>query len=183
MRDGSVIKSLGANVQPKGTFTLTRVKSASADVLAPNVPVNIVAEGTFSLHGITKTIAVPATLTYVPSSGPFSTMRPGNFVRMTATFDIKLADYNVDSQRSGVDAAGRRDRARDDQRSRQRCDTRRSGNLPAEGDQVSRQGTRRPVGSSRASRPANRRPRPSGKSDRRDCANPMRRTCMRGAPG
>jgi len=61
--------------------------------------VNIVAEGTFSLHGITKTIAVPATLTYVPSGGPFSTMRPGDFVRMTATFDIKLADYNVD--RSG----------------------------------------------------------------------------------
>jgi len=99
MRDGSVIKSLGANVQPKGTFTLTRVKSASAAVLAPNVPVNIVAEGTFSLHGITKTIEVPVTLTYVPSGGPFSTMRPCNFVRMTATFDIKLADYNVD--RSG----------------------------------------------------------------------------------
>ncbi len=99
MRDGSVRKSLGADVRPKGTFTLIKVKSASADVLAPNATVNIVAEGTFSLHGVTKTIEVPATLTYIPRGGPFSQMRPGNFVRMTAAFDIKLADYNVD--RSG----------------------------------------------------------------------------------
>src|SRR5215203_2967658 len=53
MRDGSVQKSLGANAQPKATFTLTRVKTASAGLLAPEVPVRIVAEGTFSLHGIT----------------------------------------------------------------------------------------------------------------------------------
>ena len=99
MRDRSVMKSLGAETQPKGTFTLTRVKTASADALSPNAAVTIVAEGTFSLHGITKTIEVPATLTYIPRGGPFSQMRPGNFVRMTAAFDIKLADYNVD--RSG----------------------------------------------------------------------------------
>jgi|SRR5829696_1507268 len=99
MRDGSVMKSLGAGAQPKATFTLTSVKSASADTLAPNATVNIVAEGTFSLHGVTRTIEVPAQLTYIPRGGPFSQMRPGNFVRMTAAFDIKLADYNVD--RSG----------------------------------------------------------------------------------
>jgi polyisoprenoid-binding protein YceI len=99
MRDGSVMKSLGAGSQPKATFTLTRVKSSSADMMTPNATVNIVAQGTFSLHGVTKTIEVSAQITYIPRGGPFSQMRPGNFVRMVAAFDIKLADYQVD--RSG----------------------------------------------------------------------------------
>lgn len=96
MRDGGVRKSLGADRFPKATLTIERVKSASAPTLAPNVPVDVVAEGTFELHGVKKTIEVPAQVTYVPSGGPFSKMRPGNFVRLTAKFEIRLADYNID---------------------------------------------------------------------------------------
>jgi polyisoprenoid-binding protein YceI len=99
MRDGAVQKSLGAASNKNATFTLVRVKSASADALSPDASVQIVAEGTFELHGITKTIEVPATITYVPKGGPFSKMRPGNFVRITSEFDIRLSDYKVD--RSG----------------------------------------------------------------------------------
>ena len=96
MRDGAVHKALGAPDHSTANFKVLRVKSASADALSPNAPVQIVAEGSFELHGITKTFDVPATLTYVPKGGPFSKMRPGNFVRITSAFDIRLEDFQVD---------------------------------------------------------------------------------------
>ena len=96
MRDGAVAKALGAAKNPVATFTLERVKSASVSSLEPNAPVEVVAEGTFELKGVRKSIEVPARITYVPKGGPFSQMRPGNFVRLTAQFDFKLADYGVD---------------------------------------------------------------------------------------
>ena len=99
MRDSAVHKALGAPAQPTALFTVTRVKSASAEALLPDAPVTLVAEGTFELHGIKKQMEVPVTLTYVPKGGPFSKMRPGNFIRISAAFDIRLPDFNVD--RSG----------------------------------------------------------------------------------
>jgi len=96
MRDGAVHKALGAPANKTATFKLVRVKTASADAVSPDTPVQIVAEGSFELHGITKTLEVPATITYVPKGGPFSKMRPGNFVRITSAFDIRLSDFKVD---------------------------------------------------------------------------------------
>ena len=96
MRDGAVTKALGAAKNPAAIFTVERIKSASANALEPNAPVDVVAEGTFELKGVRKKIEVPARITYVPKGGPFSQMRPGNFVRLTARFDFQLADYGVD---------------------------------------------------------------------------------------
>lgn len=100
MRDGHTHKALGAEKQPKAVFTLTKVKSASAASLAPNAPVDAVAEGSFELNGVKKAVEVPLRITYVPKeTTPFSKMRPGNFVRVTTTFPIALADFGV--SRSG----------------------------------------------------------------------------------
>jgi len=96
MRDGAVSKALGAAKNPVATFTLEKINSASAAALEPNAPVDVVAEGAFELKGVRKSIEVPARITYVPKGGPFSQMRPGNFVRLTAQFDFKLADYGVE---------------------------------------------------------------------------------------
>ena len=96
MRDGAVAKALGAAKNPVAVFTLEKIKSATGTTLEPNVPVDVVAEGTFELKGARMKIEVPARITYVPKGGPFSQMRPGNFVRLTAQFDFKLADYGVD---------------------------------------------------------------------------------------
>jgi polyisoprenoid-binding protein YceI len=98
MRDGAVAKALGAAKSPVAVFTVERIKSASANALEPNAPVDIIAEGTFELKGVRKKVEVPARITYVPKGGPFSQMRPGNFVRLTAQFDFKLADYGVDRE-------------------------------------------------------------------------------------
>jgi hypothetical protein len=96
MRDGAVHKALGAPASRTASFKVTRIKTASVDALTPNVPVQVTAEGSFEMHGIAKAMDVPATLTYVPKGGPFSQMRPGNFVRITSEFDIKLEDFKVD---------------------------------------------------------------------------------------
>jgi hypothetical protein len=96
LRDGAVAKALGAEKNPVAVFTLEKIKSASVAALEANAPVDIVAQGTFELKGVRKSIEVPARIAYVPKGGPFSQMRPGNFVRLTARFDFKLADYGVE---------------------------------------------------------------------------------------
>jgi polyisoprenoid-binding protein YceI len=96
MRDGAVANALGADKAPLAVFTLERIKSASAPALEPNVAVDLVAEGTFELKGVRKKIEVPARITFVPKGGPFNQMRPGNFVRLTAQFDVPLADFGVE---------------------------------------------------------------------------------------
>ena len=96
MRDGAVAKALGAGQNPRSTFTLDRVLTASANTLEPNVPVDITAEGTFDLKGVKRKIEVAAKITFIPKGGPFNQMRPGDFVKVVARFDIKLADFNVE---------------------------------------------------------------------------------------
>jgi polyisoprenoid-binding protein YceI len=96
MRDGGVRKALGAQAHPKAVFTLDRIVSTSADAAAPNSPVDIIAQGTFELNGVRKPMEVKARVAYIPRGGPFSAMRPGNFVRVTSSFDIRLADFGVE---------------------------------------------------------------------------------------
>ena len=96
MRDGGVRKALGAEAHPKAVFTLDRITSATASAAEPNTPVDVTAAGTFELNGVKKPLAVKARIAYVPKGGPFSKMRPGNFVRVSSAFDIRLADYGIE---------------------------------------------------------------------------------------
>lgn len=96
VRDGHVAKALGAGKSPQAVFTLERIRSASASALEPNVPADVAAEGTLELNGVTRKLEVAARLTYVPKGGPFSRMRPGNFVKLVAQFDVRLADFGVE---------------------------------------------------------------------------------------
>ena len=96
MRDGHVAKALGAEKNPAAVFTLEKIKSVSSNIMEPNVPVDLTGEGLFELKGVRKKVEVTAHLTYVPKGGPFNQMRPGNFVKVIAEFDVKLADFGVE---------------------------------------------------------------------------------------
>lgn len=96
MRDGHVAKALGVDQSPVAVFTLEKIRSASANALVPNVPVDVVADGVFELKGVKKPVTVKARLTYVPRGGPFNQMRPGSFVKVVADFDVALADFGVE---------------------------------------------------------------------------------------
>ncbi|MDQ2870597.1 MAG: YceI family protein [Acidobacteriota bacterium] len=96
MRDGGVRKALGAEAHPKAVFTLDRVVSATPAAAEPGAPVELTAAGTFEINGVKKPVEVRAKVAYIPKGGPFSKMRPGNFVRVTSAFDITLADYQIE---------------------------------------------------------------------------------------
>lgn len=96
LRNEHTAKALGAETQPKAVFTLGRILSASKDALEPNAPVEITADGTLDLNGVRRPVAVKATITYVPKGGPFSQVRPGNFVKLVATFDVSLDAFHVE---------------------------------------------------------------------------------------
>ncbi|MDQ6894182.1 MAG: YceI family protein [Acidobacteriota bacterium] len=95
-RDGGVRKALGSEAHPKAVFTLDKITSSSSDAAAANTPVDVTGQGTFELNGVKKPMEVKARVTYVPKGGPFSKMRPGNFVRVSSAFDIRLADYGIE---------------------------------------------------------------------------------------
>jgi polyisoprenoid-binding protein YceI len=81
---------------PKAIFTLKNVKKASSDKLQPGKPVKLTAEGTFELHGVKKEIPVDVLVTYVPESKETMGKLPGNLIRITSNFDVRLADYGIE---------------------------------------------------------------------------------------
>lgn len=95
LRDTHVGNALGGEKTPQAVFVLDRVTAASADRLEPNAPVDLTAEGTLELNGIKRSVPVRARITYVPKGGPFSQLRPGNIVKLVASFDVTLADFGV----------------------------------------------------------------------------------------
>jgi polyisoprenoid-binding protein YceI len=85
---------------PKATFTLTKIVSADRKSLTPEQTVNIVAEGQFTVHGVTKTYQIPIALTYTPSaSSPEAAQRlyggKGELVNVTAEWSVRLADHGI----------------------------------------------------------------------------------------
>jgi hypothetical protein len=63
--------------------------------LSDGQKVKVTLVGTFSVHGVTKDIEVPATLTYFKESERTKAKVPGNLLVADANFKIKLADYGV----------------------------------------------------------------------------------------
>jgi polyisoprenoid-binding protein YceI len=96
MRDGHVGDTLGKEAHPTAVFTLDRIESGSAERLEPNKPVEVTAAGTLEMNGVRRPVAVKARLTYAPKGGPLSKMRPGNFVKLVASFDVTLSDFGID---------------------------------------------------------------------------------------
>ncbi len=53
------------------------------------------ATGDFTLHGVTKQMTVPVTLTYLEESDKTKTRAPGDLLLLQTKFAIALADYQV----------------------------------------------------------------------------------------
>jgi polyisoprenoid-binding protein YceI len=96
MRDGHVAKALGAEKHPKAVFVVEGIDQASKNALEPNADVEISGSGTLELNGMRRSIPYTARITYVPAGGPFSQMRPGNFVKVVARFDVNLDDFGIE---------------------------------------------------------------------------------------
>ncbi len=92
-RDGHIKDAqwLDAGGSPTISFSITSV----GNVKINGNSATAVATGRFTMHGVTRNIAVPFKLTYVVESSATQKRAPGDLVMMTAEFDLKLADFNI----------------------------------------------------------------------------------------
>ncbi|WP_337866843.1 YceI family protein [Ignavibacterium sp.] len=86
---------LNAAKYTNAEFQLTGIKNPSSKSLNDGQRVKATLLGKFSVHGVTKEIEVPATLTYFKESERTKAKAPGNLLVANADFRIKLADYGV----------------------------------------------------------------------------------------
>ncbi|AFH49659.1 Hypothetical protein IALB_1953 [Ignavibacterium album JCM 16511] len=86
---------LNAAKYPNVEFQLTGIKNPSSKSLNDGQKVKVTLVGKFSVHGVTKEIEVPATLTYFKESERTKAKAPGNLLVASADFKIKLADYGI----------------------------------------------------------------------------------------
>lgn len=80
---------------PYAEFQLTGIKNPSSKSLSDGQKVKCTLVGKFSVHGVTKDVEVPATLTYFKESERTKAKVPGNLLVANADFNIKLSDYGV----------------------------------------------------------------------------------------
>ena len=86
---------LNAAKYPAAEFQLAGIKNSSSKKLNDGQKVNVTLVGTFSVHGVTKDVEVPATLIYFKESEKTKAKAPGNLLVANADFKIKLSDYGV----------------------------------------------------------------------------------------
>lgn len=79
---------LDAEKYPQIVFEAKSVKQTSGD--------NFTVTGTFTLHGVTKTLTVPATVKYrAASSATAAAGFKGDILLVKSSFSAKLADYGI----------------------------------------------------------------------------------------
>jgi len=86
---------LNAEEYPYAVFHLKGIKNPSSKKLVNGEKVKATLVGTFSVHGKSQEIEVPAQLTYFKESEQTKARTEGNLLVANAEFSIKLSDYGV----------------------------------------------------------------------------------------
>lgn len=96
MRDGHMRDNfLETSKYPKAIFELTKVDSASTNKLENQKEVKLLLAGNFSVHGVTKTITIPATITYYSENDQTKARADGDLMHIAVNFDLLLGDYGI----------------------------------------------------------------------------------------
>lgn len=88
---------LDAKQYPTISFTITSVKGITVN----GNKATATAVGNFTLHGVTKPMSIPLSLTWLDESAKTKKKAPGDLVMIEANFNVSLADFNVKG-REGV---------------------------------------------------------------------------------
>jgi polyisoprenoid-binding protein YceI len=80
---------------PKAVFELTKVDSASLNKLENQKEVKLMLEGNFSIHGVTKLVTIPATITYYSENDQTKARADGDLMHIAVNFDLLLGDYGI----------------------------------------------------------------------------------------
>jgi polyisoprenoid-binding protein YceI len=92
MRNEHMRGTLESAKYPAATFKFTTIK-VTGNKLAPNQPAEGTATGTMTLHGVTKPLTVPVTLTLIPETD--AKYRAGDWVHVESSFKIKMTEYGI----------------------------------------------------------------------------------------
>jgi polyisoprenoid-binding protein YceI len=92
-RDGHLQSAqwLDAGKYPTISFTINSV----GNVKASGNTATGTATGTFTMHGVSKTVSVPFKLTYLDASAKTRARAAGDLVMINADFNVSLKDFNV----------------------------------------------------------------------------------------
>ena len=81
---------------PKAVFKLAKVTKASQKPLADGQPVEIEAQGELTIHGVTKSVNVSGTVTYMKESEATQARLPGDLLHIDVGTPILLSDFKVE---------------------------------------------------------------------------------------
>ncbi len=81
---------------PSAVFDLTKVVKASQNTLDDQKPVDLLLEGNFTVHGVTKIVQIPVTVYYFKESETTKAKSPGDLLNVNGSFEILLSDYKID---------------------------------------------------------------------------------------
>jgi len=97
LRDEHLRSSNWLNTEefPYATFMLKGISNPSSSGLDDGQKVKATLTGTFSVHGVTKDVSVPAELTYFKESERTKVKMKGNLLKVKANFEIDLRDYGI----------------------------------------------------------------------------------------
>jgi polyisoprenoid-binding protein YceI len=92
-RDNHLLSAEWMDVRrfPAISFSISGMK----DVKTTGNSATGTALGTFTMHGVTKTLSVPFKMTYIPESDKTRQRAPGDLVMINADFTISLKDFNI----------------------------------------------------------------------------------------
>jgi polyisoprenoid-binding protein YceI len=96
MRDGHMRDNfLETAKYPKAIFELTKVDSISQNTLGDQKEAKAILSGNFTIHGITKAVTIPATITYFKESEQTTARTAGDLLHVAVAFDLLLGDYGI----------------------------------------------------------------------------------------
>lgn len=87
---------LDADAHPNITFEIKKAAVQKVD----GGKADLLAEGTFTMHGVAKEMKIPVTLQWKKASADTARV-PGDWVKISTKFDVKLSDFKV-AGKSGV---------------------------------------------------------------------------------
>ncbi|MEO5930538.1 MAG: YceI family protein [Candidatus Kapaibacterium sp.] len=93
MRDSHIQSDQWLNAAAFPTISFTATSVSGVVVKGNAFTANVV--GNFTMHGVTKQMTVPVTLTYLDASAKTRERAPGDLVMLTADFKVALKDFNV----------------------------------------------------------------------------------------
>ena len=97
---------LDAQSNPNINFKISKVTDVrEVKVTAETQTYDVLAEGEFSLNGVTKRIVVPARISYRKESEATKQRQPGNLLAVRTNFEIPLAAYGITGP-TGMDLIG-----------------------------------------------------------------------------